>query len=192
MANSDHIEKLKQTCKDLAEIREGDTHKLAATLWEQGMNYMSDVRQRARRSFFAASIISVVGTGFFFTALYFMMKGTLEFPKLTLIAGTSIQLVSGIGFYLYAKTTKEFFAFHLCLERLNRYLLANTICEKLSESLKHEMRKELIHIIASAPPLSVSLVERGESDTDRMETETVTGTGQPASSFAREFVTANN
>src|SRR6185369_8477698 len=116
MANSNHIEKLKQSCKDLAEIREGDTHKLAANLWEQGMNYMSDVRARARRSFVMASVFSCVGIVFFFAALYLMIKHTLEFPKLTLLAGTSIQVVSGIGFYLYAKTTKEFFAFHLCLE----------------------------------------------------------------------------
>jgi len=187
MAHSDHIEKMKVTCIDLAKIEKSDTHALAAKLSELNLDYMKDLRDRGRHCFHGALLISIIGSVFFFIALYFMMKNTLQFPKLTLVAGTSIQLVSCIGFYIYARTTKEFFAFHAGLERLNRFLLANTICEKLDLSGGGEMRKKLVEIMASAPPLSMSLIEGGRSEADQIETEAATTTAVP-----RELVTTKN
>ncbi len=189
MANQDHLEAMKEMCKSLAEVPTGETNRLAAKLWELSMHYMDDVRERARRSFVSALLISFVGIAFFFLALGLMVFGLLPFSRLTLIAGMSIQVVSAIGFYLYAQTTKEFFTFHLCLERANRYLLANTICEKMEQPYRDQTRSKLVHLIASAPPLSVSLVEHGVSDTAHTETQSTSTTSQPAS-VNRELVTA--
>ena len=158
-------------CESIANTSEKDTNRLAAHLWELGVGYMDDVRARASRSFVWALVIAILGIGFFFTALGAMMFGKLPFSRLALIAGMSIQVVSAIGFYLYGKTTKEFFAFHVCLERSNRLLLANTICENLSPPARDTVRSELVRLIAAAPPLSMSLVERGEPGYFSMETK---------------------
>lgn len=169
MAKSNEHEEVIKACKSIAETEGKDTHKLAAHIWELSLRYMGDVRARAARSFYSALAIAIVGLIFFFTALGLMLAGSLPFSRLTLIAGMSIQVVSAMGFYLHGKTTKEFFAFHVCLERANRFLLANTICENLGEPAKDKIRSKLVLLIASAPALSTSLVERGESADDNLE-----------------------
>jgi hypothetical protein len=171
MLKSTHLDEMMQECQRIAEVHKGDTHKLAAHLWQLGVTYMEDVRKRARYSFISALVISLLGIGFFFYALRLMLSHNLPFSRLTLIAGVSIQVVSGIGFYLHGKTQKEFFAFHVCLERANRYLLANTICDNLSDDYRDKVRSKLVRRIAGAPPLSMSLVEAGESVADKLEPE---------------------
>ena len=150
-----------KTCESIASVNVGETHKLASKLWDLSINYFKDVRRQAQQSFYSALGAGIVGTTFFFLALYLMMNGQVPFSRLSLIAGMMIQVISAINFYLYAKTSKQFSTFHVCLERANRFLLANTICENLDTERKHEMRQELIRIIATAPLLSFDLVEHG-------------------------------
>lgn len=161
--SSPYLTEMVTTCDSLAGVHVGETHKLAAKLWNLSINYFKDVRRQAQQSFNCALIAASVGTIFFFFALYLMMNGQVPFSKLSLIAGMTIQVISGINFYLYAKTSKQFATFHVCLERANRFLLANTICENLDTADKQKMRKELIHIIATAPLLSFDLVEHGRA-----------------------------
>ena len=179
----DRLAQMKETCRSLAEVTEGNTHQLAAKLWELGLSYMDDFHFRTKRSLYSALVIAVGGIGFFYFALVLMLSNKLQSPKLTLIAGVSIQIISGIGFYLYARTAREFFAFHVCLERVNRFLLANTICQNLDQPLRDKMRRELVHLIVSAPPLSMSEhstplsgEERGELVIEKAETEASTST----------------
>ena len=47
-------------------------------------------------------------------------------------------------------------AFRICLERANRFLIANSICENLkNENLRDESRAELIKVMATAPMLTL-------------------------------------
>jgi hypothetical protein len=43
--------------------------------------------------------------------------------SLGVTAGSLIQVISGINFYLYARAARQFAAFHVCLERTNRFIL---------------------------------------------------------------------
>jgi hypothetical protein len=168
---SPHLEEMETTCESIAGVNVGETHKLASKLWDLSINYFKDVRKQAQQSFYSALGAAIVGTIFFFLALYLMMNGQVPFSKLSLIAGMMIQIISAINFYLYAKTSKQFSMFHACLERANRFLLANTICENLDDENKQEMRKEIIRIIATAPLLTLALVEHGipTSESDQRE-----------------------
>lgn len=62
--------------------------------------------------------------------------------------------------YLYLQTARQFAAFHTCLERTNRFLMANAMCEHLGER-QDEMRAELIRTIANAPLLTQNLLQKG-------------------------------
>ncbi len=42
-----------------------------------------------------------------------------------------VEVVSGLVFYLYGKTSSQLSAFHSRIEVLQRHPLANTICERL-------------------------------------------------------------
>jgi hypothetical protein len=61
-----------------------------------------------------------------------------------LIAGAVVEIVSGLVFYLYGKTSAQLSAFHSRLEMLQRYLLANSMCESLSETERDKARAALI------------------------------------------------
>jgi hypothetical protein len=159
---TDPLKRMDEACKEIS-TADQDVNELAATLWKLSINYFKDVRHQALMSFWMALIAAVIGIGLFITALLLMMSGRLTSPKLSLIASLNIEIVSAIGFYLYARTSHQFAAFHACLERANRFLLTNTMCEKLDDKrLRDRTRSELIQIVANAPLLSVDMVEHGE------------------------------
>jgi hypothetical protein len=155
------IQEMKARCIKLAEVDVNKPNELASVLWGMSVCYYEDVRRQAQKSFYSALGVAVLGMIFFYYALYLMMHDKLQEPKFSLIAGTLTQIISGIMFYLYAQTSKQLFSFHVCLERANRFLLNNAMCDSLTEG-KDEMRQELIRIIATAPVLSRALVEDGE------------------------------
>src|SRR5260370_24827840 len=63
------------------------------------------------------------------------------------IAGALIEIVSGIVFVLYARTSDQFKTFHISLHRTQLFLLANSICESLGENEKHLARAGLVEIM---------------------------------------------
>ena len=67
-------------------------------------------------------------------------------------AGGLIEVISGINFYLYFRTARQFAAFHTCLERTNRFLIANDMCEHLGVR-KDEMRAAKLTINNCTSPL---------------------------------------
>jgi hypothetical protein len=71
----------------------------------------------------------------FAVAVMFSLVNGLSLASIVpLIAGAVVNVVSGVVFYLYGQTTLQLSACHGRLEVLQRYLLANSICEHLSET----------------------------------------------------------
>src|SRR5262249_20371616 len=89
--------------------------------------------------------------------------GTSERQWVGVVAGGLMQFISGINFYLYFRAGRQFASFHVCLERTNRFLLANTLCEKLADPVRDEVRRELVHIIATAPMLTLDVATGEQS-----------------------------
>lgn len=153
---------LKKACKDLAHVPPGKINHLSSVLWDISINYYEDVKSQAFLSFRAALALAVAGTVILFWAIKLLMDNQVQGSQLTLLAGVIIQVISGIIFYLYSRTSKQLFTFHACLERSNRFLLANNLCENIRGDVSDEMRKELIRLIATAPLLSQKLLRDGE------------------------------
>lgn len=70
-----------KTCESIASVNVGETHKLASKLWDLSINYFKDVRRQAQQSFYSALGAAIVGTIFFFLALYLMMNGQVPFSR---------------------------------------------------------------------------------------------------------------
>jgi hypothetical protein len=160
--DKDSGQDLKNACDKLGEVPPGETNLLASKLWNISIAYYEDVKKQARMSFVAALTLAVAGTGILFWAVKLMIDNRVEGSQLSLVSGVIIQVISGIIFYLYSRTAKQLFTFHVCLERSNRFLLANTLCDNIDGSVNDEMRKELIRLIATAPLLSQKLLDNGE------------------------------
>ncbi len=160
-ASAHPLQQLKVHCEEMAHIPRGDTHKMASLLQKMSLNYYEDVRKQAQQSFYSALAAAVVGTFFFFYAAWHMMPqpgNTASNAYISLIAGALVQVISAINFYLNARAARQFSGFHVCLERTNRFLLANTLCANLGDDHKGDMRMELIRVIANAPMLTFDIL----------------------------------
>jgi len=159
------VQAMLDDCEQLAHAEPGNIQQIGALLQDMILRYYADVRSQAQQSFWAALSVAVAGIAFFVWAIWHQMSvPTGEQLTLKLVAGGLIQMISGTIFVLYGRATRQFGSFHVCLERTNRFLLANTICETLSATMRDDIRKELISIIARAPMVPSSTIGRGTSD----------------------------
>jgi hypothetical protein len=103
---------------------------------------------QSRRSFLWALIGSGIGLVFFFAAVAVaLLQGLTLASIVPLISGAVVEVVSGVVFYLYGKTTSQLSSFHSRLELLQRYLLANSLCEGLDGEERSKARAALIREI---------------------------------------------
>jgi len=158
------IREMLSDCKKIGNTAPDDINKIASLLQEMILKYYADVRLQAQQSFRAALVVASVGILFFVYAVWRGMSSDGgQQANIGVIAGTLIQVISGINFYLYARAARQFSSFHICLERTNRFLLANTLCEKLSPPARDEIRADLARLVATAPMLSLDVVTGEES-----------------------------
>jgi hypothetical protein len=149
------LEQIRKTCGEIAAAGRGDTNKIASLISEMSLRYYQDVLQQAQQSFRWALAAAAVGVAFFVYAAVLFMQHEADGARLSVISGALVQVISGINFYLYGRASRQFASFHVCLERTNRFLLTNTVCDNLSDAKKDEMRSELIRVMANAPMLTV-------------------------------------
>jgi hypothetical protein len=106
---------------------------------------------QAKRSFLLAIVAAAVGLAFFIAAVAFVLTRPVQDASvISLISGALVEVISAINFYLYNKTSSQLSTFYLSLEKTQRYLLANSICEGLEGDLKQNTRAHLIRNIAGA------------------------------------------
>jgi hypothetical protein len=131
---------LSRSCERLATAEPGDTRELARLLSKMNLRYYSDV------------------LFFVIAAIYFGMQAQGMKAWVSVAAGALVQVISGTCFYLYGKASDQFATFHVCLDRSNRFVLANTLCEKLERPIKDDTRAYLVHVIAEAELLTSDVV----------------------------------
>ncbi len=161
------FENIRRDCEEIAHTEPGNTQRMASLLSQMSLSYFQDVRMQAQQSFYSALVAAAVGTSFFIYATWLTMnRERADMAHISLIAGGLTQVISAINFYLYARAARQFSSFHICLERMNRFLLGNTLCENLSDVVKRDkMRGELIRVVAHAPMLMLDAMDGARSET---------------------------
>jgi hypothetical protein len=143
---------------DLANTKRDDVQSIAASQIALLVGYHEIVMSQSRKSFFWALIGAATGLGFFVAASgYALWTGNTVTAAIPVIAGAIFEVVSGIMFNLYGKTTSQLGDFHGRLETLQRYLLANSICESLQGEARDSTRSDLVREIARMAPRSPNL-----------------------------------
>ncbi|MBV9505205.1 MAG: hypothetical protein JO323_09405 [Acidobacteriia bacterium] len=160
--STEPVDDIEQKCQALGSINLSETQKITGKLLEISESYYKDVRLQATRSFNAALSIACVGMLIFFVAIGLFMTGKTDKIELGVVAGTIPEIISGVVFYLYFRTMRHFGHFHVCLERMNRYLTASSISENIScHTKRDETRAELVKTMANAAMLPIEgLTER--------------------------------
>jgi hypothetical protein len=154
--NTGPLNAIEQKCRDLGTINLSETQKISGKLLEISESYYKDVRLQATSSFNAALTIACVGMAISFVAFSLFMAKKFDKIALGVVAATIPEVISGVIFYLYFRTMRHFGYFHVCLERMNRYLTASSIAENItSEAKRDETRAELVKTMANAAMLPI-------------------------------------
>ncbi|MFG6104915.1 helix-turn-helix transcriptional regulator [Leptothoe sp. EHU-05/26/07-4] len=142
--------------EELSEATVDDIQSIASAQVKILGFYYKEVLGQAKKSFFLASMASIIGLFFFLSAVVFVISNQPRNKAvIPLVSGALIEVIAGINFYLYGRTTQQLSSFHNRLDRTQRYLLANSICETLEGDAKQKTRSELVKTVSS-------LSDRGE------------------------------
>jgi hypothetical protein len=131
-----------------------DVQEIAAGQIQLLDEYHEIVLGQARKSFVFAVAAAVTGIALFaFAVVLLLLEQSTEVAIFSGIAGAIVEVISGIGFYLYAKASGQLAEFQSRLDRTQRFLLANSVCGSLKGSAKDKARTELIRAIAGMSSL---------------------------------------
>jgi hypothetical protein len=138
------------------------------------LQYYEDVQRQAKQSFGSAKSVAYMG----FCVLIATLTYTLLFDALSriqisglamsqpsravasigVVSGALIEFIAGINFWLYSRASRQFGAFHICLERTHRYLVAYKIAGEIGAK-KDETLEKLVCIMANAPMITHQDIE---------------------------------
>ena len=168
-APSSAIKSKWQACEEIASaVATGRVGDIVSKHEKLILQYYEDVQRQAADSFKAAKRVSYVGFAvLILTWLYtlgFDLVGLLPGSHLSqlgsksaistgVISGVLIEFIAGVNFWLYAKASKQFGAFHICLERTHRYLVAYKIAEETG-SRREIVLENIACIMAKAPMIT--------------------------------------
>ena len=133
----------------LSSIEKDDVKGTAASQIELLSRFYDLSLSQAQRSFRWALAASMVGLGFFLLAVLLMATHE-KTADAALIGGGIIQFISGVNFYLYNKTLSQLTLFQGRLETTQRFLLANSLTESLSDEFRDKTRAKLIDQLATS------------------------------------------
>jgi hypothetical protein len=165
-----HVVEMKNVCDRIAHVKPEETQTLFGYLHQMATLYYEGALTQAMKSFKAAQIAAWVGTVLFFAVVLWILvwpEGS-SLRWLSVLPPAMIQVISGLNFYMYRKATQQFELFHVCLERMGRFLMANSVCANIEESAKRDQaRMELVATMAHAPMLPVQGLEHQSSEIAR-------------------------
>lgn len=147
------------------------------------LDYYKDVLEQAQKSFASAKRVAITGFAVLIvTVLYLLIidalshmvipgfkvsEPSIAVGSIGVLSGALIEFVAGVNFVLYGRASKQFGAFHICLERTHRYLVAYKIAEGIGAQ-RDQTLKDLVCIMANAPMISgqfADLSDHGASST---------------------------
>jgi Cyanobacterial TRADD-N associated 2-Transmembrane domain len=173
-SSQETIEAHHKACDELGHaINQGKLGDIVAKHEKLILQYYRDVQQQARKSFDTARFAATFGFIVLICTLAYALaidgwtrlsktpqdtKNLMTVAVLGVVSGTLIEFIAGVAFWLYARGARQFAAFHICLERTHRYLLAYKITEQIAEN-KDGTLHDLVCMMASAPMITREDIE---------------------------------
>lgn len=141
---------IRDSIERLSRAAPSDIQTIAGSQLELLAGYHEIVLAQSRKSFCWALIGGGIGLVFFVcaVAIALLKNANALIPLLALLAGAIVEVVAGVVFFLYGKAMAQLGIFHGRLETLQRYLLANSICESLEGEDRTKARVALIQEVS--------------------------------------------
>lgn len=161
-------------------ITNGDIGETITAVQQLILRYYDDVRKQADESFSTAKRVARFGFVLLFVTVGYVLYmdyqrhyskaydqkagETMGVGGIGLIGGFIVEAIAGLQFYLYGRATRQFSAFHICLERTHRYLLAYEMTEQMTTK-KEDILEKIVCIMANAPMITREDIEEGTTGT---------------------------
>ena len=131
----------------LADVSKNNPQDVAAGVSNILNGYYSIALRQSQDSFRSALAAAIAGVVFFALAggLFLWFKST-EVTTVGTIGGAVVEVIAGLNFYLYGKTTAQLDSYRRSLEQTQRFLLANSIAETL-DTEREKTRANLVDTI---------------------------------------------
>jgi hypothetical protein len=137
--------------KDVSKADPSNIQQVAAAQFLLSNSYYENVLVQARRSFNAAVVAATAGLIFFLAAVIFaVVTGKLAAPLVSSLAGGVVEVVAGLNFWLYGRTAIQLNSFHQRLERMQRFLVANSVTASLTGENREAALVDLIKVISAS------------------------------------------
>ncbi len=166
----------KEHCLALgAAVSSHDVGDTTAKIQQLIMQYYKDVQGQATESFESAKTVALFGFVVFAATISYMIfrdlmphihqswftatQEGMGIGAIGLISGSVVELIAGTQFFLYRNSARQFGAFHICLERTHRYLLAYTMAEQIGAADKDKTLEKIVCIMANAPMITQQDIE---------------------------------
>jgi len=139
-----------QAIESVAAADPTNVQEVAASQLAISNDYYQNVLHQARQSFRAAIVAGAVGLAFFLAAVAFVLaRNDNDAAVISAISGAIVQAIAGLNFWLYGRTAQQLDTFHVRLEQTQRFLIANSLCESLTDEHRDGARVDLISMIAT-------------------------------------------
>lgn len=133
----------------LAEAKPADVQVIAATQIAYLSQYYEEVLKQAKKSFNSALIAAGIGLIFLLLSVVFAaLQLNISSAIISTSCGLIIEFISAINFYLYNRASLQMAEYQERLDRTQRFLIANSICEGLETDARQKARSGLIDVIA--------------------------------------------
>jgi hypothetical protein len=140
---------VKEIAAEISDAEPGDIQRIGSLVIELLNQYNQEVLSQAKTSFRWAVVAAAIGFAVFIGSVVAILSfGKPEIATIGTIGGAIIEVVGGLQFYLYGKTMGQLAYFQQSLDRTQRFLIANSICESLDSDNKQKSRAELVRLIA--------------------------------------------
>jgi hypothetical protein len=126
--------------------------------------YYCDVLEQAKSSFRTAQWFASIGFVLFVGSLilvlivealnsfnWYVSVSSLTLGGIGVVGGAITEFIAYTAFRLHESAAKQFNAFHICLERMHRYLVAYKMIDERMDNEREKSLHELVCTMANAP-----------------------------------------
>jgi hypothetical protein len=127
----------------------GDVQAIAGEQTKLLTRYYEEALHQSKMAFLWAVLTGTAGIAFFLAAAFLLILGVGGGAvSISALAGAVVEVISGISFWMYGRTASQLSVFLHTLILLQRFLLAHSMCDSLSQPGRDETRKKVIGAIA--------------------------------------------
>ncbi|MGV8128254.1 MAG: pentapeptide repeat-containing protein [Methanothrix sp.] len=142
-------EEFKGSLDRISKAEPRDVQEIAASQITLLGNYYEIALDQAQKSFIAAFVAAIIGLIFFLGSVSLLVFfNQINLTIIGIVGAAITEVISGLNFYLYNKSTYQLVEFLYSLNTTQRFLLANSICEGLEGEFKQQARSDLVRAIA--------------------------------------------